>query len=61
MASLVLIAVVGAFATSAIAGDKGRSVFGFCVFGLLLLVPALIVVLKIEPEPTSSYALHRRS
>jgi hypothetical protein len=31
------------------------------VFGLLLLVPALIVVLKIEPEPTSSYALHRRS
>lgn len=60
MGLLILVLVVLAFIPSAIASNKGRSPVGFFLFGLLLFVPALIVVLLIPARPTSASAMWER-
>lgn len=61
MTALALFVVFfGAFIPSAIAANKGRSPIGFYLFGLLGLVPALIVVLLIPPTGDSGEAMRLR-
>lgn len=60
MGLLVLVAVVLAWVVSQIAAKKGRSPVGYFVFGLVLFVPALIVVLLIPATPDSASALRQR-
>lgn len=58
---LVVALIVLAFIPSVIAARKGHSPLGYYLFGLVLFVPALIVVLLVPETSDSIAALRKRN